>query len=244
VIASSARKSSVSNALITLGAEDLHLWLCRREAGVGSDHFRREVLSRYASVAPADWRFSTGAHGKPALANPPTPLVFNLSSSGAWLALAVSSGVAVGLDLEYCDPRRQVLKLARRCFSSAELAELQGCAEPDRVARFYDYWTLKEAGIKARGGSLALELESTGFGLDFPTGDNGSTPIGTITALAPERGLVDFYCLLDPAVSYRLALCGCTGGRFNPRLRLFEQLAGGQVRDLPTSLRAVSVACP
>ena len=242
--ASSARTSSDSNALITLGAEDLHLWLCRREAVAGSAHFRREVLSRYASVAPADWRFTTGAHGKPALANPPAPLFFNLSDSGGWLALAVSSGAAVGLDLEYTDPRRQVLKLARRCFSPVELAELQRCVGPDRVARFYDYWTLKEAGIKARGGSLALELESTGFGLTFPAGGNTPGPVGTITALAPERGMIDFYCLLDPAVSHRLALCVRTRGRFNPRLRLFEQLAGGEVRDLPASLRAVSAPCP
>ena len=115
--------------------------------------------------------------------------------------------------------------------------------EQDRVARFYDYWTLKEAGIKARGGSLALELESTGFELHFPASANAPGAIGTITALAPECGLVDFYCLLDPAVSYRLALCARTRGRFNPRLRLFEQLADVEFRELPVSLRAVSLPC-
>ena len=242
MIASSARKSSASDALITLGAGDLHLWLCRREAVAASDPFRREVLSRYAPVAPGDWRFTTGAHGKPELADSPFPFEFNLSNSGDWLALAVSSGAAVGLDLEYCDPGRPVLKLARRYFSAAELAELQRCPARDRVARFYDYWTLKEAGIKARGGALALELESTGFGLDFASREAVRARHGLISALAPDCAAGDFYCLLDPAGSYRLALCCRTRGRFSPRLHLFEQLADGEVRDLPASLRAVSVA--
>ena len=243
MIASSARKSSASDSLITLGAEDLHLWLCRREAVAGSDSFRRSVLSRYAPLAPGDWRFTRGAHGKPALAGSRFQFAFNLSNSGDWLALVVSTGAAVGLDLEYCDPRRPVLKLARRCFNQAELAELQGCSARDRVARFYDYWTLKEAGIKARGGSLALELESTGFRLDFARREGAPrAQPGTISALAPKHGMTDFYCLLDPAGSYRLALCCRTRGQFSPRLRLFEQLAGGGHRDLPVALRAASAA--
>jgi hypothetical protein len=35
-----------------------------------SDQFKRQLLSRYADVAPPEWRFSPGEHGKPALLDP------------------------------------------------------------------------------------------------------------------------------------------------------------------------------
>ena len=35
-----------------------------------SDQFKRQLLSRYADVAPPEWRFSLGEHGKPALLEP------------------------------------------------------------------------------------------------------------------------------------------------------------------------------
>lgn len=240
MIGSSASKPSVSEAQLSLGAEDLHLWLCHRESMAGSDNFRREVLSRYSPVAPADWRFANGDHGKPVVIGSPRPLAFNFSDSRDWLAMAVSAGTPVGLDLEYCDSQRQVLKLARRCFSAAELAQLQACATGERVHSFYDYWTLKEAGIKARGGSLALELESTGFELCFPSPGAVTAGIGTITPLG-SAGMADYYCLLNPVADYRMAVCCRSRGQFSPRLHQFELLPGGGARPVPPILRAVSV---
>jgi len=120
----------------------------------GSDQFQREVLSRYANVAPADWRFSRGEHGKPGLLDSPRPLDFNLSHSGDWLACAITAGTAVGLDIEYCDPDRDVLKLARRFFQTHEIAALQACNREEQTARFYDYWTLKEA--RERSGEILM----------------------------------------------------------------------------------------
>jgi phosphopantetheine--protein transferase-like protein len=228
--------------LLSLGAQELHLWLSPRHSVANSDQLKRQLLSRYASVAPQDWRFTLGKHGKPGLLNSPQPLDFNLSHSGDWLACVVTAGTPVGLDIEYCDPARDVLKLARRFFQAHEIAALQACGKEEQTARFYDYWTLKEAGIKARGAALGQELESSGFKLDSPAGAEGVTGL---TEIRDESGVLAspaYYCLLDPVADYRLAICWLTPAAVLPRLRMFELRGADQpAREFSPSLRAASV---
>lgn len=237
---SSGRAFSVSEALFPLAARDLHLWLYRRAgAATDSDRFRRELLSRYAPVAPKDWRFRLGENGKPALVDPPRALQFNISDSGQWIACAVTAVADIGVDLEYCDPQRDVSKLARRFFQPHEVAALQVCCEARRRGRFYDYWTLKEARIKSAGGSLGREVEGIGFELNYPPREPAA---GTITAAFDVSAAFEYYCLLEPVPAYRLALCCLSPVIFSPRLRLFELLADGAVREFWAPLRAVGNA--
>ena len=49
-----------------------------------------------------------------------------------------------------------------------EVADLRAVPEPDRQKLFFDYWTLKEAYIKARGFGLALPLADFAFRLAPP----------------------------------------------------------------------------
>lgn len=199
-------------------------------------------MSRYAPVAPADWHFSRGEHGKPALLDSPRPLDFNLSHSGDWLACVVTAGTAVGLDIEYCDPDRNVLKLARRFFQAPEIAVLQACSKVEKTARFYDYWTLKEAGIKASGAALGLELPFSGFKLDFPAGAAGGvTGLGEIREDPDDLATQAYYCLLDPVVGYRLAICWLPPAAVLPRLRMFELRGADQpAKERSQPLRAAS----
>ena len=199
-------------------------------------------MSHYARVAPADWRFSRGEHGKPGLLDSPRPLDFNLSHSGDWLACAVTAGTAVGLDIEYCDPDRDVLKLAGRFFQAPEIAALQACSKAEQTARFYDYWTLKEARIKAGGAALGLGLESSGFKLDFPAGAGGVTGLGEIREDLDDLATRAYYCLLDPVVGYRLAICWLPPAAVLPRLRMFELRGADQpARECSPLLRASSL---
>lgn len=220
------------------GAGAVDVWLCRRDEAGSADRFRRTVLSRYATVAPPSWRFGTSASGKPHLLDSPRPLAFNSSSSRDWLACAVTAGAAVGVDLEYCDPRRDTLKLGRRFFQPPELEALRACTQAaERTGLFYDYWTLKEAHIKARGGTLARHLEHTGFSLSVPP--LGSGRCGTISPLMEPVGGHAFYYLLDPLPGYRLALCCQAQLRGRPCPRVLELLPGGLARSLPGRLRAL-----
>lgn len=223
----SVRKFSASDPVPVPGDGELHLWFGHQALIADSESFQREVLSRYAGVAPVDLSFVKGPHGKPALLFPQRSIAFNLSHSGNRLVLVISGGAAVGVDLEYCDPRRDVEKLARRFFSDTELCQLRACTGTGKIHRFYDYWTLKEAAIKAGGGSLGRELEATTFALTEPAGPvDGSKP-GSITPLSPMLKGRAWFGLLQPFVGYRLAICCLAGEDFSRGIRQFFWPHGG-----------------
>lgn len=130
----------------------------------------RAVLSLYADVPAAEWTFVIGSHGKPEIANSlPMPLRFNLSHTQGLAAVIVALGRDVGVDVEHVTRREITLQLAERYFAPPEVAALHALPEPQRRERFFDYWTLKEAYIKARGLGLALPLDGFAFHL---TGDS------------------------------------------------------------------------
>jgi 4'-phosphopantetheinyl transferase len=115
----------------------------------------RSVLSLYADVEPQAWRFSTGPHGKPEIAHPGglPPLRFNLSHTAGLSACAVTLDRDIGVDVEMTGRRVARMEIARRFFAPQEAAAVE--AEPER---FFDYWTLKEAYIKATGRGLSMPL--------------------------------------------------------------------------------------
>lgn len=122
----------------------------------------RTVLSRYAPVAPAGWRFAQNAYGKPAVCGPPGVLwpCFNLSHTGGLIACAISaSHEALGVDVEDTSRTSDVLEIAHSVFSPVELHALRSLPAAAQRDRFFAYWTLKESYIKARGMGLSLPLE-------------------------------------------------------------------------------------
>jgi 4'-phosphopantetheinyl transferase len=123
----------------------------------------RFALSHLApSVKPAAWCFREGRYGRPCIAEPleMEGMHFSLSHTDGYIACAVSTCESVGVDVE--DTRRQVssLELARRYFSPEEVRDLHKVPVIEQTARFFDYWTLKEAYIKARGMGLHIRLDS------------------------------------------------------------------------------------
>ena len=242
---SEEKAPDVSGGLLTLGVQELHLWLYPIHAIASSDQFKREVLSHYAPMAPADWCFVQGENGKPRLEDPPRPLDFNLSHSGDWLVCAVTAGSAVGVDLEICEPQRDIMKLARRFFRAAEIAALQACPLEQQLERFYDYWTLKEARIKCRGAALGQALEATGFQLaGAPVAEEESGLMRIAQDPADNNGSAH-YCLLQPLPGYRLATCWLLPLNVTiPSLHV-HQLHGRQGgRSAPLAERLLAVSAP
>ena len=125
----------------------------------------RTTLSRYAPVAPADWHFIANAHGRPEILDRPAgvpDLRFNLSHTDGLIACAVTIGREVGIDVEHVG-RRLTQDVAARFFAPAEVAHLQSLPADQQERVFFDYWTMKEAYIKARGFGLALPLGDFAF---------------------------------------------------------------------------------
>jgi 4'-phosphopantetheinyl transferase len=125
----------------------------------------RTTLSRYAGVPPAAWVFAASGHGKPEIAAPAdfAGLRFNLSHTDGLVACAVTAGREVGVDVEDMSRREVSASLARYCLSAAELAHWEGLSDGERREVFFDYWTLKEAYIKARGLGLSVPLHDFSF---------------------------------------------------------------------------------
>ncbi|GJP68337.1 hypothetical protein CLOP_g25058 [Closterium sp. NIES-67] len=98
-----------------------------------------------------------------------TALHFNVTHTHSLIALAVTSALPVGVDVESSSrcPRRGVLPVARRRFAAEEAAWVgAGRDERERQRRFVHLWTLKEAYVKARGlGMNALPFRSFSFHL-------------------------------------------------------------------------------
>jgi len=124
----------------------------------------RTVLSRYAPVEPAAWRFRTGARGKPEI-DGASPLRFNLSNAATLVACAVTRDADIGIDVERVDRETDTAALAQHYFARAERDALAALPAQDRRRRFFELWTLKEAYLKATGTGLAGTLDSIAFAL-------------------------------------------------------------------------------
>jgi 4'-phosphopantetheinyl transferase len=127
----------------------------------------RTRLSLYTGEQPRAWRFAPGRWGRPEIAAPGGHawLRFNLSHTRGRVVCALARGAEVGVDVEHTGRGGRLLEVADRYFAPLEVEELFSLPEPARLPRFFDYWTLKEAYIKARGMGLALPLSRFAFRL-------------------------------------------------------------------------------
>jgi 4'-phosphopantetheinyl transferase len=134
-----------------------------------SHGFQRLLLARYAAVTPEELEFSIGPHGKPDLAGPGAllPIRFNLSHTKDLAAVGVTLDREIGVDVEYIARPKTGIDLAERYFAPSEVDQLRGLPTEQVTEVFFDFWTLKEAYIKARGMGLALPLD--GFAYDLRT---------------------------------------------------------------------------
>jgi len=129
----------------------------------------RVLLSRLTpSVAPADWRLSRAANGRPEVVGPieAGTISFNIAHTDDEIILALSAGACVGVDIEALQRKSAALALARRHFRSEEVASLEALPAPLQQRRFLELWTLKEARVKVTGEGLARGLPEAGFVLD------------------------------------------------------------------------------
>jgi 4'-phosphopantetheinyl transferase len=126
----------------------------------------RTVLSRYVPLHPQAWRFVTNEHGRPEIANavpPSAHMNFSVSHARGIVAVAVTRAEAVGVDTEDVREAAAPMDVASRYFASREVLALLALPADRQSDRFYEFWTLKEAYIKARGLGLSLPLEKISF---------------------------------------------------------------------------------
>ncbi len=161
------------------------------------------MLSRFAEVSPAEWRFVAGPFGKPAISYPAdyADLQFNISHTRGLAACAVALNCPVGVDVEAITRQTDCAMLAQTVFSARELAAWRATAPDLQQRDFFRYWTLKEAYIKACGLGLSLPLDSFTFTLreDGP-------PTLAIHAPSQENGYEWHFRQIEILPAYLLAV--------------------------------------
>jgi len=165
----------------------------------------RVVLSKYTTIEPQDWTFAVNSYGKPRIANVDDlaqRISFNISHTNSLILLGVTGDIALGVDVENYCLREAPVDLADHFFAPEELEELRALPIALQHYRFFEYWTLKECYIKARGMGLSVPLDQ--FGFRFPTDS-------TLRAFM-RPGLNDFasrwrFWQFRPSPCYLAAVC-------------------------------------
>lgn len=167
----------------------------------------RFALSNFRyQVAPSDWSFRRDRYGRPFVAAPATarPVYFSLSHTDGCVACAVSEFERVGVDVERVQQRGSLWEVASS-YSAEEIEALRGLAPDTFVDRFFDYWTLKEAYLKARGLGLSLPLDQ--FSIFISPGE-----IAVRLAAGVQDDAVDWhFSVKSPSSNHRLAIADGSG---------------------------------
>lgn len=165
----------------------------------------RDLLSAYTGIAPRDFVFDTGPHGRPFIAEPAMdkPLWFNLSHTRGRVGCAFASNTEPGFDIEFTGRATNTAEIASRYFAREELAWLERECPTDETRRlgFFTLWTLKESYVKARGMGLSLPLNSFAI---TPSGC-GTLRLCAASGIDPLAGQWQFYAP-PPADGYALAV--------------------------------------
>ena len=128
-----------------------------RSLYVAAHGLLRAILAEYLVVPPAEVLFAAGK-GKPRLAAVHGTLQFNLSHTHGYVAVAVHPDQPVGVDVEKADPAFKWQDLTDYCLGDPERQTLQGLAPGPARHTFFNYWTRKEAFLKAIGVGLIERL--------------------------------------------------------------------------------------
>jgi 4'-phosphopantetheinyl transferase len=161
----------------------------------------RTTLAKYVGIGPNMITFSREPHGRPFLPHyqQNEDIQFNLSYTDGLVAVVLISGTRVGLDIENTSRHINCLDIAHSYFAKAEYQELKELSGPRRSTRFFEFWTQKEAYMKARGLGLHLALDDVNFA-------SSKTRTGPDFILRRD-GCCWQFRLLNPSVMHKAAVC-------------------------------------
>jgi len=161
----------------------------------------RRLVGRALGVAPTDWQWGQGSHGRPEIETPATPLQFNLAHSSRLVACALAMNREVGVDVEDSQRAATDPAIVARFCSPDEAAAIR-VGEPEWRERFLAIWTLKEAYLKARGLGISVHLSDISFSVGAIDGDQSAN--GPDVQVRFLNTLAD----ADPHWTFRLVRAG------------------------------------
>ena len=118
----------------------------------------RYLLATILMQAPEQIIIKRSPQGKPYLVEYPN-IAFNLSHTNEYFLFAISENCNLGVDIEKCKSRPNMEGLVNKCFAITERDYWHTISQQDQPSVFYQFWTRKEAFVKATGSGIVLGLE-------------------------------------------------------------------------------------
>lgn len=126
----------------------------------------RLVISLYAKENPNKLNFTRNKQGKPELIINPNNIRFNISHNDHLIVIAICVSDDIGCDIETPERKISIEPISRRYFATQEHKELMTLNSEQQQQRFFEFWTLKEAFVKATGFGIGLGLDTFYFKFD------------------------------------------------------------------------------
>ncbi len=157
---------------VTLDAVEMACAETYRRPADRERYYAARMLLRHAlskavggNIAPAEWRYREGPHGKPMMAEGFPQLEFNVSHSENCVAVGVSLRDPIGVDIECLRPPES-LGIIREVLTEGEEIRMRNCPPSQQWTHFVRLWTAKEACTKALGLGLSLDFATIDVHLD------------------------------------------------------------------------------
>jgi 4'-phosphopantetheinyl transferase len=120
--------------------------------------YLRQILSSYLQKSCCEITFKYSDRGKPKLPN--TNLQFNVSHSQNIALYGFTDRNLIGIDIEYLRSNVECDKIAKRFFNEREFQIINNLLKEKKAQTFFQFWTIKEAYLKATGEGLGGGLET------------------------------------------------------------------------------------
>ena len=136
----------------------------RLQSFIASRLLLRRCLSLHENQA-REWRFLRH-NQRLILDHTQTALHTSLSHSANWVACVLSLSTHCGIDIEQKKDNSNFMAIAKRFFAAQEYDYLNTLPQPQALSVFLDFWTRKEACVKAWHTGLANHLASITFNIN------------------------------------------------------------------------------
>jgi 4'-phosphopantetheinyl transferase len=124
--------------------------LNKKEQKIQSKNLLIENIAHYLEKDSTSIQVNYNENGKPFVED----LFFSISHSKNQLVQAFTFLGELGLDIEFINPNRKLLNLAKKYYHEQEYNYLKWLKPEDAINLFYSLWTTKEAVCKEEGGRL------------------------------------------------------------------------------------------
>jgi len=128
----------------------IHCYQREKDTKGVSKQILHQNLSHYLNIDSSDLNIKINENGKPSVQG----VHYSVSHCRCLIVQAFSQGGALGVDVEFNNPKRNYMALAQRYFNVQEFEYLSALNNEQAISLFYNLWTTKEAICKAQGGRL------------------------------------------------------------------------------------------